>query len=167
MLAWFSPQAGNTASYSCWRTFPTAVYVRNVTTIPYSFQFKGYSMVWLPAGPPTAARTCLPPQEGLPSLPKNLRRHRSWNWGVEVKGWGLMSADTPAPSLWDNQASESKLSSVCAAGARRTPLQSWPLPTHSYVFHLFFFSYLKIFSSVQYKHIETKRAEVRLLWSWM
>lgn len=32
-------------SHVCSRSFPAAVYVRNVTTIPDSFQFKGYSMV--------------------------------------------------------------------------------------------------------------------------
>lgn len=47
------------------KTFPAAVYVGNVTTMPYSFQFKGYSMVWLPAGPPTAARTCLLPKRAF------------------------------------------------------------------------------------------------------
>ena len=61
-----SPRASCAASQIWRKTFPAAVYVRNVTTIPYAFQFKGYSMVWLPAGPPTAARTCLLPERAFP-----------------------------------------------------------------------------------------------------
>lgn len=46
-------------------TFTAAVHVGNVTTISYAFQFKGYSMVWLPEGPPTTARTCLLPERAV------------------------------------------------------------------------------------------------------
>ena len=112
-----SPRAGCAASQIWRKTFPAAVYVRNVTTIPYAFQFKGYSVVWLPAGPPTAARTCLLPESAVPRS-KPLETLWLKLGGVEVKGGGLMSADTPAPSLGDNRASESKLSSVCTAGPR-------------------------------------------------
>lgn len=105
-----------------------------------------------------------PPREGPPSL-QTLGDTAAEIGGVEVEGGGLMSADTPAPSLWDNRASESKLSCL-HCWAERALLQSWPLPTPSYVFQPFFILYLEIFSGTVYRNPISKSAGVRLLCSW-
>lgn len=84
-----------------------------------------------------------------PSFTPNLGRHRGWNWGPEVKGGGLMSPDTPTPSLWDNEASESKLFSVCTAEPREHHCRADLCPC-LHLFSIYFFLYLEIFSKVQY-----------------
>lgn len=73
-----------------------------------------------------------------PSFTPNLGRHCGWNWGAEVKGGGLMSPDTPTPSLWDNEASESKLFSVCTAGPREHHCRADLCP-RIHLFSIFFF----------------------------
>lgn len=93
-----------------------------LTTIIYSFESEGYSIVWLPTVLLLSQFAPACPFKAPPSTP-NLRRRSGWNWGVEVKGHGLMSADTLALSLRDNQASESKLSSICTTGFRRTAVE--------------------------------------------
>lgn len=80
----------------------TAVYVRKVTTIPYSFQFKGYSMVWLPTGPPTTACTCLLPKRALlQSQPWEAKHGRSKGrrWRVNVC-WHLGSLPLRQSGVW-------------------------------------------------------------------
>lgn len=70
------------------------------------------------SGPSHRSSHLPPPRECRPSLQTFGDAMAEIGGGVEVKGGGLMSADTPAPSLGDNRASESKLSSVCTAGPR-------------------------------------------------
>lgn len=139
----------------------TAVYVRKVTTIPYSFQFKGYSMVWLPAGPPTTACTCLLPKRAfLQSQPWEAKHGRSKGrrWRVNVC-WHLGSLPLRQSGVWI----KTLLCLYC--WARKTPLQSWPLPKPSYVFHINLVFTLKYSVKQCMENQFWKWARVRLLYS--
>lgn len=91
-------------------------------------------------GPSHCSSHLPPPRESPPSL-QTLVDTAAEIGGVEVEGGGLMSADTPAPSLWDNRASESKLSSVCTAGLREHCCRADLCPClHMFLSHSLFFT---------------------------
>lgn len=98
---------------------------------PYHIHSSSKVTVWCdfqPALPPLLAPASSP--RG-PSFTPNLGRRNMV--GVKVEGGGLMSADTRVPSLWDNQASGSKLFSVCTAGLGKHHFRADLCPN----FHMF------------------------------
>ena len=133
--------AGFAVSYGFWSNLPCSCICGECHNHPLLIPVQRSQCGVTSTGPSHCRSHLPPPREGPPSL-QTLGDTATEIGEQRSKVEGLMSPDTEAPSLGDNQASESKLSSVCTARPRGHRCRPDLCP-RNHMFSIYFFSLLR------------------------